>query len=201
MGYPERLLTDGEVVIRAFRPHWKSLVIPILWTLPAVVGAVLNASLTPTGLPRDAIYVILALGWIVIAGVPLVRWWFTRFVLTNARLILRKGVIARSGVEIPLEVINDVMFSQTVFERLLGFGDLIIESAGEQGQSRFSDIPRPEDFQRELYRVRETRAKNLSGVGSDPAVDTLARLAKLHDAGVISDDELAAKKQKLLDKI
>ena len=201
MSYPARLLTDGEVIIRAFRPHWKSLVIPILWTVPAILGAILNASLTPIGAPRNLTYGILGLGWIVIAGVPLLRWWFTKFVLTNERLILRKGVIARSGVEIPLEVINDVIFSQTIFERLLGFGDLIIESAGELGQSRFSNIPRPEDFQSELYRVREARAKDLSGVGSEPALDTLARLAKLHEDGVVSDAEYAVKRQKLLDEI
>lgn len=201
MTYPDRLLTDGEEIIRAFRPHWKSLVIPILWTIPAIIGAVLNASLTPTGAPRNAIYAVLILGWLVIAGVPLVRWWFTRFVLTNERLILRKGVIARSGVEIPLEVINDVIFSQSVFERLLGFGDLIIESAGELGQSRFSDIPRPEEFQSELYRVREDRARDLSGVGQEPALETLERLARLHEDGVITDDEFAAKRQKLLDEI
>ncbi len=201
MSYPARLLTEGEVVVRAFRPHWKSLVIPVLWTVPAVVGAVLNESLTPTGFPRNAIYGIIGLGWIVIAGMPILRWWFSKFVLTNERLILRKGIVARSGVEIPLEVINDVLFSQTVFERILGFGDLVIESAGEQGQSRFSDIPRPEDFQSELYRQREIRARDLSGVGPEPAVDTLARLARLHEDGVISDTEFAAKKQKLLDEI
>lgn len=201
MSYPARLLTEGEVVVRAFRPHWKSLVIPVLWTMPAVVGAVLNESLTPTGFPRNAVYGIIGLGWIVISGMPILRWWFTKFVLTNERLILRQGIVARSGVEIPLEVINDVLFSQTVFERLLGFGDLVIESAGEQGQSRFSNIPRPEDFQSELYRQREIRARDLSGAGPEPAIDTLARLARLHEDGVISDTEFATKKQKLLDEI
>ncbi len=201
MSYPARLLTDGEAIVQAFRPHWKALVIPVLWTVPAVVGAFLNASLTPTGLPRNIIYAILGVGWIVIAFVPFLRWWFTKFVLTNERLIMRKGIIARRGVEIPLEVINDVLFSQTVFERLLGFGDLIIESAGEQGQSRFSNIPRPEEFQSELYRVREIRARDLSGVDSVPAVDTLARLARLHEDGVISDEEFAVKRRKLLDEI
>lgn len=201
MSYPDRLLTDGEVIVRGFRPHWKSLVIPAFWTLPAVVAVILNTSLTPTGAPRNVVYGIIALGWIVIAGLPILSWWFTKFVLTNERLILRKGIVARSGVEIPLEVINDVIFSQSVFERLLGFGDLIIESAGEMGQSRFSNIPRPEDFQSELYRVREARAKDLSGVGSEPAVDTLGRLAKLHEDGVITDAEYASKRQKLLDEI
>jgi uncharacterized membrane protein YdbT with pleckstrin-like domain len=112
---------------------------------------------------------------------------------------MRKGVIARSGVEIPLEVVNDVIFSQTVFERMLGFGDLIVESAGEMGQSRFSNIPNPDAFQAELYRAREDRTRMLS-TAQTPS-DTLATLARLHADGVLTDEEFAAKKAKLLDEI
>lgn len=198
MKYPESMLSDGEEILAKFRPHWKSLVIPIAWTLLVVIGLSLAPRL-PSGLPRNLVYVVLLLGWVVVAVVPALRWWFTTFVLTNERLVLRKGVIARSGVEIPLEVINDVIFSQTVFERLLGFGDLIIESAGEMGQSRFSNIPRPDEFQSELYQAREDRTKELAS--SEPAADTLATLAALHADGVLTDEEFASKKAKLLDEI
>jgi len=198
MKYPQSMLSDGEHVLQGFRPHWKSLVIPIAWSVLVVIGLVLTPRL-PSGLPRNAVYVIIVLGWIVVALVPAMRWWFTQFVLTNERLVLRKGIVARSGVEIPLEVINDVIFSQTVFERLLGFGDLIIESAGEMGQSRFSNIPKPDAFQAELYQAREDRTKALSS--SEPAADTLATLAALHADGVLTDEEFASKKAKLLDEI
>ena len=198
MRYPESLLSEGEKIVRAFRPHWKSLVIPAGWTLLVIVGLVLTDRL-PSGWPRNATYVIILLGWVMVALVPTLRWWFTQFVLTDERLILRKGIVARSGVEIPLEVINDVIFSQTVFERLLSFGDLIIESAGEMGQSRFSNIPRPDEFQAELYRVREQRAKELSSAQAPS--DTLATLARLHADGILTDEEFEAKKTKLLDEI
>lgn len=172
--------------------------IPAAWTLLVVIGLALTPRL-PSGWPRNAVYIIILLGWVMVAVVPVFRWWFTQFVLTNERLILRKGVIARSGVEIPLEVINDVIFSQSVFERLLGFGDLIIESAGEMGQSRFSNIPRPDEFQAELYAARELRTKELTSAESPS--DTLATLARLHGDGILTDEEFEAKKQKLLDEI
>lgn len=191
-------MSSGEEILRAFRPHWKSLIIPATWTVLVVIGLALTPRL-PAGLPRNATYIIILLGWIMVAVVPTVRWWFTQFVLTDERLIMRKGVIARSGVEIPLEVINDVIFSQTVFERLLGFGDLIIESAGEMGQSRFSNIPRPDEFQAELYRAREHRAIELT-TAKAPS-DTLETLARLHADGILTDEEFAAKKAKLLDEI
>jgi uncharacterized membrane protein YdbT with pleckstrin-like domain len=199
MKYPDSLLSGGETVLRAFRPHWKSLVIPAIWTVLVIVGLALVPRLPDEAWLRIAVVAILLLGLFVVAAIPALRWWFTQFVLTNERLVLRRGVIARSGVEIPLEVINDVIFSQTVFERLLGFGDLIIESAGEMGQSHFSNIPKPDDFQAELYRVREDRTKALSS--SEPPSDTLATLARLHADGVLTDEEFAAKKAKLLDEI
>jgi uncharacterized membrane protein YdbT with pleckstrin-like domain len=198
MRYPDSLLSQGEKVLRGFRPHWKSLVIPALWTVLVVIGLSLTPRL-PSGWPRNAVYVIILAGWVMVAVVPTFRWWFTQFVLTNERLILRKGVIARSGVEIPLEVINDVIFSQTVFERMLSFGDLIIESAGEMGQSRFSNIPRPEEFQAELYAAREIRTKELTA--TEAPSDTLSTLARLHADGFLTDEEFESKKQKLLDEI
>lgn len=202
MTYPQSQLTEGEEVVSAFRPHWKSLIIPGLWAIATVVAIVVAGSLLPSGLPRNIVYGILALGLVVFAVVPFLQWWFTIFVLTNERLAMRKGIISRAGIEIPLEVINDVIFSQTIIERLLGFGDLIIESAGERGQSRFSNIPNPSEFQAELYRVRELRAKELSGVAprENPA-DTLQKLADLHRQGAITDAEFAAKKQELLGDI
>jgi len=199
MQYPDSLLSEGEVVLRAFRPHWKSLVIPAAWTLFVIVGLSLVPRLPDETWLRGAVLALLLLGWVVVAVVPTLKWFFTWFVLTNERLVLRTGIVARSGVEIPLEVINDVIFSQTIFERLLGFGDLIIESAGEMGQSRFSNIPRPEAFQAELYRAREDRTRALSS--SEPPSDTLATLARLHADGVLTDAEFAAKKAKLLDEI
>ena len=199
MQYPHSLLSDGEEVLRSFRPHWKSLVIPAIWTLFVIIGLALVPRLPDEAWLRLGVLAVVSLGWIVVALVPTLRWWYTQFVLTNERLVLRKGIIARSGVEIPLEVINDVIFSQTVFERLLGFGDLIIESAGEMGQSRFSNIPDPNEFQAELYRVREDRTRALSS--TETPSDTLATLARLHADGVLTDEEFASKKAKLLDEI
>ena len=151
--------------------------------------------------------IVLALIPLVIG--PLIKWWFTSYVLTNERLITRSGVIARSGVEIPLENIANVLFHQNVIERLLGAGDLLIESAGESGQSPFNDIPKPDEFQALLYRVREERttalaqsqATAVSSAAAPDATERLERLARLHRDGVITEAEYAEKRQQLLDEI
>ena len=107
----------------------------------------------------------------------------------------------REEVEIPLENINDVQFSQNVLERLLRSGDLLIESAGEQGQSRFADIPQPEEFQSLVYRVREERAVGLAGAAAQDPAAQLEALSRLHRDGVLTDEEFEEKKQKLLGQL
>ncbi len=205
MPYPKKLLTEGEEIVRAFRPHWRLLAIPALITILAIAAAVAFERFSGIG-ELELIVLGIALVVIVWWGVrSFIYWWFTHYVLTNERLIRRAGFIARRGVEIPLENINDVQFSQTILERLLRSGDLLIESAGEMGQSRFSDIPEPEQFQSLIYRIREQRVAQLQGAPAvaevaDPTAQ-LERLARLHDEGRITDEEFAAQKQKLLDKL
>src|SRR4029450_11409286 len=91
------------------------------------------------------------------------RWATTHFVLTTERLIFRSGLVAKFGREIPLERINDVTFSQSLFERLIGAGDLLVESAGEHGQPTFSNTPAPEAVQLEIYRQMEANDRRRAG--------------------------------------
>ncbi|MDH3470552.1 MAG: PH domain-containing protein [Acidimicrobiia bacterium] len=201
MAYPRRLLSEGEDVIKEFRPHWRMLAIPLGWTILAI-AVVAAIWMFTDGLVGWILTAIVTALWLKVGLWSVVNWFFTLYIITNERLITRRGVISRSGLEIPLENINDIKFSQNVLERVLRSGDLLIESAGEMGQSRFSDIPEPEDFQALIYRVREERAAQLSGGGGPPDATTkLERLARLHREGALTDEEFEAKKQELLGEI
>jgi uncharacterized membrane protein YdbT with pleckstrin-like domain len=161
----------------------------------------------PGGRTVDIILTLIVIGgfvWFVVR--PVVSWLVTRYVLTTERLMTRTGLIAQSGIEIPLERITNVNFDQSVFERFLGAGDLLVESAGTTGQSRFANIPRPDQFASVLYNVREKRALALQSGStaapvSDDAIEKLRRLKQLHEEGVLSDAEYEDKRQKLLGEI
>lgn len=203
MGYPERLLGDDESILRELRPHWRMLIPAALWTA-LTMAALVVLSRSPLGLEgglQTAVVVFVLVVWLVVVGARVTRWWFTQYVLTTERIVVRTGMVARSGTEIPLERISNVLFNQGVFERLLGFGDVLIESAGSQGQSRLANIPDPEAFQSEVYRARELRA--FTPQGSQPAprdtVGQLEALADLHDRGALTDDEFRAQKRRLLE--
>jgi uncharacterized membrane protein YdbT with pleckstrin-like domain len=203
MSYPEKFLTEDESVIREFRPHWRLLFIPFAWTLLFAVLIYLTWRYPPDNSTFDwAITGILVVAFIRLGLYPFIAWWFTHYVVTSERIIRRSGVLSRKGTEIPLENINHMSFSQTILERMLRSGDLLIESAGENAQSNFNDIPQPEAFQSLVYRLRELRAKAL---GKDDIEDTdtvakLERFAALLKEGLITQDEYDRQKAKLLDE-
>jgi len=203
MPWPEDALTADEDVVLSFRQHWKLLFVPIL----AFVVMLIVLGATVQWIDWGGVEVVVALivlgGFVWFVVRPVVSWLVTRYVLTTERLMTRKGLIAQSGIEIPLERITNVNFSQSFFERLLGAGDLLVESAGTTGQSKFANIPRPDQFASVLYNVREKRTMALqSGSGasppSDDAIEKLRRLKALHEDGVLSDAEFEDKRQKLL---
>ena len=201
MAYPQRLLSPGEQVESEFRPHWKVLITPIFLLILAIVIAYVIYTSIDDGVvkwlgPLLAIVLGLAAGarnWF--------DWLFTKYIITNERLIIREGFISRRGKEIPLERIDNVSFSQSVSERLLRSGDLIVESAGVDGQSLYTDIPKPEETQSMIYQIRETRIMALEGKANLSPADELGKLSQLHKDGVITDAEFEEKKRKLLDDI
>jgi uncharacterized membrane protein YdbT with pleckstrin-like domain len=207
MSWPEDALTDDEEIVLSFRQHWKLLVIPIIWFIGMLIVLFVIYQWIPGGSTVDIILTLIVLGgfvWFVVR--PVVSWLVTRYVLTTERLMTRTGLIAQSGIEIPLERITNVNFNQSVFERFLGAGDLLVESAGTTGQSRFANIPRPDQFASVLYNVREKRALALQSGStaapvSDDAIEKLRRLKQLHEEGVLSDAEYEDKRQKLLGEI
>ena len=201
MGFPRRLLVDGETLVLTLRPHWVVLVWPSVVTL-AVLGvwALLLPRLPASAnqLPQWAT-VLVGLG--VLAAIPLprfARWWTSYFVVTSDRVIHREGIIGKSSMEIPLEAINDVRFEQSVIERILGAGDLIIQSASESGRETFSDIRHPEEVQRTIYHQGELNQRRMYAGGGASAAEELTRLADLRDRGVLTAEEFEAQKRRLL---
>jgi len=201
MRYPTRLLTEDEEVIDQFRPHWKVLLPSILWAMlfAALIGIAFAALEPPWGWISLAVGALL---WLSLSIRSLIAWYFTNYVLTTERIIVRQGMIARTGVEIPLENITNVLFSQSVLERILRYGDVTLESAGTQGRSKLDDIPDPEGFQSEVYAARELRTSHIKGGGNVGSIrDVVAQLealADLRERGHLSDEEFEAKKEVLL---
>jgi uncharacterized membrane protein YdbT with pleckstrin-like domain len=199
VAFPRRLLAEHETLVFDLKPHWIALAPSAMWTL--LIAVIAGFAMTWIDDPSWSDLAILGVALVLfffLAVVPFLRWMYTNFVLTSDRLITRSGIIAKHSKEIPLETINDVTFGQRVLERIIGAGDLIIESAGESGQNRFTDIRAPEQVQLEIYRAAEAR-KGLGRPGGPSLADELAKLAQLRDNGVLTDEEFQSRKRKLLE--
>jgi len=195
--YPTRLLSTDEEVVRQFRPHWQVLIVPMAITL-VLVALVVSAFIW---LETDVAWIVTAVAallWFVLNTRRLLTWLTTQHVITNERVVFRAGILSRRGKEIPLEVINDVAFSQTILERIVRSGDLLIESAGELGQSRYSDIPDPEAMQSLIYTLREKRILALQGGGKPSVAAEIESLAELRDRGIITGEQFEARRDKLI---
>jgi uncharacterized membrane protein YdbT with pleckstrin-like domain len=166
MRYPRKLLSAGEEVVTEFRPHWSQILKEGLLTLMVAVLLILLVT-SRFAAPTWVIYALVVL-WFIVVVAEFMRWWTTQHVITNERIIHRTGLISKKGTEIPLEVINDVAFKQSMIERVFGSGDLLIESAGTHGQSSYTDIPHPERVQKLIYETREGRMVQMRSGGAAP---------------------------------
>ena len=204
MPFPRKLLNDNEDIVLDLRPHWWFLSGPVVTVVLAVALAIFLVAIGAgtAFLLASLALVVAALVWLLIR---FLRWTTTNFVVTTDRLIFRSGVLSKHGREIPLERVNDITFNASLFERIIGAGDLVIESAGERGQQMFTDIPRPMQVQNEVYRqieaAQQRDADRMAGRRELSVPEQLEKLDELRQRGVISQAEFDAKKSQLLDRM
>ncbi|MGH2539900.1 MAG: PH domain-containing protein [Actinomycetota bacterium] len=216
--FPRKLLIPGEDVVLELRPH------PVALALPAIALVVGTAVATWIGTKVDGVVVwIVWAAWLaLILGFVLpkvIAWYTSIFVVSTDRVISREGFIAKRSMEIPLEQVNDVRFEQGIFDRIVGAGTLLIQSASTTGTNSFDHIRRPEDVQRTIFHQGElnqqrSRHRPIASAGAapqrpdgaasergaaSPSVTTeLERLAELRARGVLTEDEFQAQKARIL---
>jgi uncharacterized membrane protein YdbT with pleckstrin-like domain len=228
MAYPTRLLRQDEQVALDLQPHWWFFAKQIGMGLGLILLIGLIFGFLGGGDTRDVAtyaWAIVVLGYAIWLAIKYLDWRFTHFVVTDQRVIFRTGVLAKRGVEIPLNRINNINFRQRIFERFIGAGNLEIESAGKDGQSTFTDVRHPDGVQHVIYEMIETNeqrraqwstpqgvpaaapaptaASAPSAPSSAPASLTqqIEELADLRDRGLITAAEYETKKAQLLERM
>jgi membrane protein YdbS with pleckstrin-like domain len=160
----------------------------------------------------------------VFLGVILIKRAVLRshdYVLTNRRVIQEEGIFSRRSMDASLGKINNVEHRQTLWGRLLGYGDVEIDTASETGTTRFPQINHPVEFKRavlgaaEEYRVRGMMPNGIMPNGIMPngmpmaapaapelsPAERIRQLKGLLDEGLISPQEFEAKRRALLERI
>ena len=178
MGYPGRLLGEGEVIVNEMKPHWRALIVPSVVLIGVVFAATWLALMWGSwfsgalGSVGRWVIVIVAVALIIVFAVrPFLFWITTQYVFTNRRIITRAGLVAKRGRDMPLAKVNNVSFEISVVGRMLNYGRLEIESAGDEDLV-IDDVPNVETIQREVYRLHEEdderRRRGSQTTGGDP---------------------------------
>jgi len=159
VAFPDEVLTDEEEVVLHLHPHARAAVRPVLVllvALAAVLGVWIMLPPTTGGLIGVLVVAAVALFMGLTRGVwPLLVWRTTHYVLTDERILLQDGVIARERRDLPLNRVNDHVASQSLLDRLLGSGTLRIDSIGEQS-AVLAAVPKVQQVQTLLYQLIET---------------------------------------------
>jgi len=155
-------LMPGERAIVLTRQHW-SVVAPQLVASAVVVAAVLVAvALLPSRIasvdanPIRAAVAAIALVFVLwYAGTQYLRWRFRTYLLTDRRVVVESGVLSRSVESIALDRIQNTVIRRPLGDRVIGAGDIEIESAGRDGVEVLHRIPNAPSFYTELLSTIE----------------------------------------------
>ena len=156
-----RYLASDEDLELEVRHHLAVLVGPTLAAVGAIAGGAVigfilspdqNSDLVDTVLGLLAAFFFLRLGW------KLWQWYEDRIYVTTHRVVEVSGVLTRNVASIPLTKVTDMTYRRSVPGRVLGYGELVLESAGQrQAIERIAYIPAPDHFYRTVTSLLAAR--------------------------------------------
>jgi uncharacterized membrane protein YdbT with pleckstrin-like domain len=158
VAFPDDVLTDEEEVVLHLHPHWKTAAGPVLLLLLALGATIVAWVMLPQndgGLLGFGVVAAIMLYYAVRYAIrPLVTWRCTHYVLTDERILLQDGVIARERRDLPLNRVNDHALNQSLLDRLFGAGTLTVDSIGDQA-AVLAAVPHAHYVQTVLYELIE----------------------------------------------
>lgn len=204
-------LKKDEKLLLITRQHWIKLILPFTaWFLLAVfLLFVVNWFSASTN------FIII----LITALVPLfmyLHWKHNLWAVTNLRVIDETGFISRYSKESPLDKINNVEYNQSLWGRILGYGNVDIQTAAEMGETIYNLIHHPkllkdtitqaqEEYKKaqivqQANQMAEAFAKTQTGtqIPQQLIADELNKLFDLLQKGAITQQEYITQKNKLI---
>jgi uncharacterized membrane protein YdbT with pleckstrin-like domain len=144
---PDEYLLPSERRVIRVRRHWAFVAWDVFEAMALLAVAVMISYLLPVGfwlvqniLWYAALLVVLRFAYVV------VDWWVERIVVTDKRFMLTTGVFVTKVAMMPITKVTDLTYERSSLGRTLGYGTLIVESAGQiQALNRVEFLPKPEE--------------------------------------------------------
>ncbi|HEY7876374.1 MAG TPA: PH domain-containing protein [Actinomycetota bacterium] len=170
-----RYLAHDEQVVLEVRRHPAVLVRPVLGAFVAVVAGIFVGIVLTPGSTHDVIDTgagLVVLFFILRALWRVWEWWADRIVVTDQRIFEISGVLTRTVASMPVGRVTDMTYKRTIAGRLLGFGEVTVESAGQdQGLSSIDHIPHPDHFYRTITSLVTAGLPAIDEGGTGPYYD------------------------------
>jgi uncharacterized membrane protein YdbT with pleckstrin-like domain len=144
MRYIDKIRQPGENLVYATKIHW-------IVYLPGVLTwiAAFAVFIVGVGSSNKAIWSMTAVLLALIAAAVTFRAWFRRWTteidVTDRRIVYKRGFIRRHTVEMNMDKVESVDVDQSIFGRLLNYGDIVIRGTGE-GIEPLHNIDAPLEF-------------------------------------------------------
>ncbi len=203
-------LKKDEKLLVIIRQHWLKLILPFLaWILLTVLLFIFLKD-------KINIALVIALVTVLYPAYLYLEWKYNLWAVTNMRVIDESGLFGRYSKESPLDKINNVEYTQSIWGRMFGYGDVEIQTAAELGDSKYTMIHDPKVLKdtithaQEEYKASQVRnqAQQLANAikQSMPAAsqnnisipDEIQKLFDLMQKGAITQEEYIVQKNKLL---
>jgi len=147
-----RYLLPHERQVITVHQHPAMLIRPIFEVLIglAIAGWLSNSVASGNGTAILIIWILWGLLFLRLV-VKVFEWAETYFVVTSQRFLLATGIVTRKVNMMPLAKVTDMSFQRSAMGRLLGYGEFVLESAGQdQALNRVDYLPYPEQLYLEV---------------------------------------------------
>jgi uncharacterized membrane protein YdbT with pleckstrin-like domain len=163
-------LAPGEQVMFEGHPSWRSIVgfyikgLLLVTIVCFVVAIVTNIADDEVDAGLVTLVAVIGAGVVVVAG--LIKRISTSYTITNRRLHIKRGIIAREIQETRLERVQNVNYNQSLLQRILQVGDVDFDTAaGDDYNFVFAGVAQPDEV---VERVDRATHPTGSGLGEEP---------------------------------
>ncbi len=145
-------LRKDEQILFETHKHWYVLILPFLISLAVLV---LSFYLFTILTEFQIWYILFPILAVIYFIYKYYSWKFDLWVVTNYRVIDEFGVFSINSKESPIDKINNVSYQQSLLGRIMGFGDVQIQTAAEMGETSYANISRPQQLKEALSNAQE----------------------------------------------
>jgi uncharacterized membrane protein YdbT with pleckstrin-like domain len=142
----DEYLLDSERRVIRVRLHWACLSWDIFEAVALLAVCIMVSYLLPPSmwlvqniLWYVALFVVLRFAYLVLS------WWVERIVVTDKRVMMTTGIITTKVLMMPIGKVTDLTYKRTLMGRMLGYGTMVVESAGQiQALNKIDYLPKAE---------------------------------------------------------